>query len=188
MFRTILLELFLLFRPFKSYMQAKQNGGLLLREKQAQQLSTCSSKLLTAKRCSHRLTIQPWNHGTMEPSNQKSQMDQEYGLLPADARQQKMGCKEWAFQAFMSHTATSSYHVCNEFNHLNLFDHYPWMIYGSAMVWNAGKYSCQANIVFLYTTDICLLEVHCFLEVDMKYLQTRFYETNKSLGAPVFGF
>ena len=62
------------------------------------------------------------------------------------------------------------------------------MIYGSAMVWNIGKYSCQANIVFLHTTAICLLEVHCFLEVDMKYLQTRFYETNKSLGAPVFGF
>ena len=45
-----------------------------------------------------------------------------------------MGCKEGAFQAFMSHTATSSYHVCNEFNHLNLFDRYPSMIYGSAMV------------------------------------------------------
>ena len=69
--------------------------------------------------------MEPSNHRTIEPSNQKSQMDQEYGLLPADARQQKMGCKEWAFQAFMSHTATSSYHVCNEFNHLNLFDHYP---------------------------------------------------------------
>ena len=62
------------------------------------------------------------------------------------------------------------------------------MIYDSAMVWNVGKYSCQANIVFLYTTDICLLEVHCSLEVDMKYLQTRLYKTNKSLGAPVFGF
>ena len=99
-----------------------------------------------------------------------------------------MGCKEGAFQAFMSHTATSSYHVCNEFNHLNLFDRYPSMIYGSAMVWNAAKYSCQAKIVFLYTTHICLLEVHCFLKVEMKYLQTRLYETKKSLGTPVFGF
>jgi len=99
-----------------------------------------------------------------------------------------MGRKEGAFQAFMSHTATSSYHVCNEFNHLNLFDGYPLMIHSSTMVWNVGKYSYQANIVFLYTTDICLLEVHCFLEVDMKYLQTRLSETNKSLGAPVFGF
>ena len=26
----------------------------------------------------------------MEPSNQKSQMDQEYGLLPADAAQQQV--------------------------------------------------------------------------------------------------
>ena len=48
----------------RSYMRAKQNGGLLLREKQARQLSTCLSKPLTAKRCSHRLTIEPWNHGT----------------------------------------------------------------------------------------------------------------------------
>ena len=32
--------------------------------------------------------MEPWDHGTIEPSNQKSQMDQEYGLLPADARQQ----------------------------------------------------------------------------------------------------
>ena len=63
------------------------------------------------------------------------------------------------------------------------------MIYSSAMVLNVGKYSyqaksvstsCQANIVFLYTTNICLLEVHCFLKVEMKYLQTRFYETKKS--------
>ena len=99
-----------------------------------------------------------------------------------------MGRKEGGFRAFMSHTATTSYHVCNEFNHLNLFDGYPLMIYGSEMVWNVGKYSCQAKIVFLYTTDICLLEVHCFLKVEMKYLQTRLYETKKSLGTPVFGF
>ena len=68
-------------------------NGLLLREKQARQLSTCLSKPLTAQRCSHRW---PWNHGTMEPLNhwtieplnEKSQIAQEYGLLPADARQQ----------------------------------------------------------------------------------------------------
>ena len=83
-----------------------------------------------------------------------------------------MGCEEGAFQPFMSHTATSSYHVCKEFNHLNLFDGYPLMIYCSAMVWNISKYSYQANIVFLYTTNICFLEVHCFLKVDMKYLQS----------------
>ena len=71
------------------------------------------------------------------------------------------------------------------------------MIYSSAMVLNVGKYSCQAksvstscqaNIVFLYTTNICLLEVHYFLKVEMKYFQTRLYETKKSLGAPIFGF
>ena len=30
------------------------------------------------------------NHGTMEPLNYKSQIAQEYGLLPADARQQQV--------------------------------------------------------------------------------------------------
>ena len=44
-------------------MRAKQNGGLLLREKQARQLSTCLSKPLTAQRCSHKWTIEPWNYG-----------------------------------------------------------------------------------------------------------------------------
>ena len=70
-------------------MRAKQNGGLLLREKQARQLSTCLSKPLTAQRCSHRLI----EHRTMEPLNEKSQIAQEYGLLPADARQQKVSEK-----------------------------------------------------------------------------------------------
>ena len=98
MFRTTLLELFLLFRPFKktantvsdklrflhrSYKRAKQNGGLLLREKQARQLSTFLGKPLTAQRCSHRLI----EHRTTEPLNEKSQIAQEYGLLAADARQ-----------------------------------------------------------------------------------------------------
>ena len=37
----------------------------------------------------------------MEPSNQKSQMDQEYGLLPADARQQKGNtCKPQRVEQF----------------------------------------------------------------------------------------
>ena len=35
-----------------------------------------------------QMTIEPWSHGTIQPSNHNSQMDQEYGLLPADARQQ----------------------------------------------------------------------------------------------------
>ena len=77
MFRTILLELFLPFRPkrqqtsdelrfpHRSYVRVKQNGGLLPREKQARKLSSCLSKPLTAQRCSHRL-IEPSNHGTIE--------------------------------------------------------------------------------------------------------------------------
>ena len=47
----------------------------------------------------------------MEPWNQKSQMDQEYGLLPADARQQRTGqpCRqknslEKVFQILISRT------------------------------------------------------------------------------------
>ena len=47
-------------------MRAKQNGGLLLRKKQAPQLSTCLSKPLTAQRYSRRWTIEPWNHRTIE--------------------------------------------------------------------------------------------------------------------------
>ena len=50
---------------------------LLLRENRRG--STRLNKPLTAQRRSHRL---------IEPSNQKSQIAQEYGLLPADARQQ----------------------------------------------------------------------------------------------------
>ena len=100
MFRTI-SELFLPFRPFKrqqasdklrflhkSYMRANQNGGLLLREKQARQLSTCLSKPLTVTMTAVTMTMEPWNHGTIEPLNEKSQIAQEYGLLPAGARQQ----------------------------------------------------------------------------------------------------
>ena len=84
MFHTILLELFLPFRPHlkrqqisdklrflhRSYMRAKQNGRLLLREKQARQLSTCLSKPLTVQCCSHRL-IELRNK---EPLNEKSQI------------------------------------------------------------------------------------------------------------------
>ena len=32
--------------------------------------------------------------------------------------------------------------------------------------------SCQDNIQSPYINDICLLEVLCFLKVDMNYLQT----------------
>ena len=87
MFRTILLELFSLFRPFKktvnirwttisAHTRTKQNGGLLLRNKAARQLSTCFNRWL------HSAAVTDW---TIEPLNQKSQIAQEYGLLPTDA-------------------------------------------------------------------------------------------------------
>ena len=68
------------------------------------------------------MTMEPWNHGTMEPWNhltiqplsQKSQMDQEYGLLPADPRQQRtrQPCRqknslEKVFQILISRTQST---------------------------------------------------------------------------------
>ena len=52
---------------------------------------------------------------------------------PLKSKYIKKGSPRGAFQAF-SHTATSSYHVCHEFNHLKLFESYSLMIYGYAMV------------------------------------------------------
>ena len=78
MFRTVLLELFLKFRPFKKTANIRQTtiSAQILHEsntkwrvapkrKKARQLSTCLGKPLTAQRCSHRL-IEPSNHGTIE--------------------------------------------------------------------------------------------------------------------------
>ena len=68
MFRTILLELFLPFRPFKktvnirwttisAHTTTKQNGRLLLRDKEARQLSTCLNRWL------HSSAVTGWtNH------------------------------------------------------------------------------------------------------------------------------
>ena len=36
------------------------------------------------------MTMEPWDHGTIEPLNETSQIAQEYGLLPAVARQQQV--------------------------------------------------------------------------------------------------
>ena len=79
MFHTIILELFLPLRPFKKTASIRQTtiSAQILHE---------SKKPLTAQRYSHRCRS---NHGTIEPLNKKSQITQEYGLLPADARQQK---------------------------------------------------------------------------------------------------
>ena len=69
-----------------------------------------------------QMTMEPWNHGTMEPWNhltiqplsQKSQMDQECGLLPADPRQQRtrQPCRqknslEKVFQILISRTQST---------------------------------------------------------------------------------
>ena len=48
---------------YRSYMRTKQNGGLLLREKQARRLSTRLNKPLTAQRRSQKL-LEPSNHWT----------------------------------------------------------------------------------------------------------------------------
>ena len=53
--------------------------------------------------------------------------------LPLKSKYIKNGLRGGGFQAF-SHTATSSYKVCHEFNHLKLFDGWQLMIYGSALV------------------------------------------------------
>ena len=46
------------------------------------------------------------------------------------------------------------------------------------------KNKCESRIwePLLWTLNICLLELHYFLEVDMKYLKTRLYKTKKNLG------
>ena len=83
MFRTIRLQLFLPLRPFKKTVNIRRIRFLHALRRQRGAAAKHLLKPLTAQRCSHRL-----NNRTMEPWNQKSQIAQEYGLLPADARQQ----------------------------------------------------------------------------------------------------
>ena len=71
-------------QPGRSYMRAKQNCGLLLREKQGRQLSTCVSKPLTAQRCGHRLHDWTSNHGTIERKiSNRSRIWSAAGWCPA---------------------------------------------------------------------------------------------------------
>ena len=81
MFRTIRLQLFLPFRPFEKTVNIRWTTISSHRQRGA--AAKHLLKPLTAQRCSHRL-----NNRTMVPWNQKSRITQEYGLLPADARQQ----------------------------------------------------------------------------------------------------
>ena len=71
-------------------MITKQNGGLLVREKQAGQTVGGAAKH-SLKQTADSTVPQSQIVWTIEPLNQKSQKSQiaqEYGLLPADARQQ----------------------------------------------------------------------------------------------------
>ena len=51
-----------------------------------------------------------------------------------------------------------------------------WWFFSSVL---PGVMSSQ-QIVIGYITDMCLLVVLCFLEVDMNYLQARLYELKNS--------
>ena len=94
---TILLELLLLFRQFK------KTANILWTMISAQTLHENKTKWWVApkrktgaaakhplKQTADCTALQSQIDWTMEPLNQKSQIAQEYGLLPADARQQSL--------------------------------------------------------------------------------------------------
>ena len=89
MSRTIVLELFLPFRLFKktATIRCTTTSAQILNSHENKTKWRVALKRKTGAAAKH-LLIEPWNHGTIEPSNQKSQIAQEYGLLPANARQQ----------------------------------------------------------------------------------------------------
>ena len=89
MSRTIVLELFLPFRLFKktANIRCTTTSAQILNSHENKTKWRVALKRKTGAAVKH-LLIEPWNHRTIEPSNQKSQIAQEYGLLPADARQQ----------------------------------------------------------------------------------------------------
>ena len=90
MSRTIVLELFLPFRLFKktANIRCTTTSAQILNSHENKTKWGIALKRKTGAAAKH-LLIEPWNHWTIQPSNQKSQIAQEYGLLPADARQQK---------------------------------------------------------------------------------------------------
>ena len=88
MFCTILLQLLLPFTSAQTLHENKTKWRVAPKRKTG--AAAKHSLKQTAQRRSHRL-IEPSNHWT---KNQKSQIAQEYGLLPADARQQKLNKKE----------------------------------------------------------------------------------------------
>jgi len=119
----------------RSYTRAKQNGRLLLREKQARQLSTCLSKPLTAKHCSHRLTIEPWNHGTknlkwiknmvccrLTPGSNKWKVEAEENTQFLFRRKVKRSSNKFALEkvVIVSFVAGSSEEQLSEWNFLRI--------------------------------------------------------------------
>ena len=81
-----------------------------------------------------------------------------------------MGREEGGFQAFLKEPPLVT-DVCHEIIHLRLCDGLKCRCSISCQAkWVSS--SCQANILSPYITDICFLEVLCFLEVDMNDLQT----------------
>ena len=89
MSRTIVLELFLPFRLFKktANIRCTTTSAQILNSHENKTKWRVALKRKTGAAAKHLLIghLADW---TMEPSNQKSQIAQEYGLLPADARQQ----------------------------------------------------------------------------------------------------
>ena len=97
MSRAIVFELFLPFRLFKkrANIRCTTTSAQILNSHENKTKWRVALKRKTGAAAKHLLighladwTMELLNHRTMEPSNQKSQIAQEYGLLPADARQQ----------------------------------------------------------------------------------------------------
>ena len=100
MFCTILLELLLPFRQFKETANIRWTtiSAQTLRENKTKWWVAPTRKRGAAaehllKQTADCTAPQSQIDWTMEPLNQKSQIAQEYGLLPADARQQQ-GCNK----------------------------------------------------------------------------------------------
>ena len=107
----------------RSYMRANQNGGLLLRENQARQLSTRLNKPLTAQRRSHRL-IEPSNHWTKNLKSLKNMVccrlmpgsKNRTKKTPASRKMNlelcKFPCVHLTFQLVQKQSATVKAHTC----------------------------------------------------------------------------
>ena len=85
----MVLELFLPFTLFKktANIRCTITSAEILNSHENKTKWRVALKGKTGPAAKH-LLIEPWNHGTMEPSNQKSQIVLEYGLLPADRESQ----------------------------------------------------------------------------------------------------